>query len=203
MSVGLTVKIIIDRYCRVRSSYQSTVAQRPGSWPVRAPHRRATERASTPSTPALRSARRESPWKSPTSRPTRACFVGDCDRQRPPGPRARVSSRASTSPASVKTTAFSAKRALWAASAEGVPRVGFGGSRCRRTALWPKGVSSADGGFRGAGGGRAARPQPEEGPEAVGAAVRLASRASSLPRTGGVVGYSASDLIMSATCRSP
>jgi hypothetical protein len=42
------------------------------------------------------------------------------------------------------------------------PRVGFGDSCCRRIPLWPRGLSSADGGFRGAGGGRAARPQPEE-----------------------------------------
>jgi hypothetical protein len=92
-------------------------------------------------------------------------------RHRHPATRSR-SSRASTSPVSVNGTASARSGHSWRRAQKAPLAVGFGDSRCRRTASWPKGVPSSDGGFRGAGGGDRARAQPDERPEAVAAAVR-------------------------------
>jgi hypothetical protein len=123
-------------------------------------------------------------------------------RHRHPATRSR-SSRASTSPVSVNGTASARSGHSWRRAQKAPLAVGFGDSRCRRTASWPKGVPSSDGGFRGAGGGGPREHSPRKDPRLWPPRDALASPASSLPRTGGVGSYSASAPIVCGTCRSP
>jgi hypothetical protein len=123
-------------------------------------------------------------------------------RHRHPATRSR-SSRASTSPVSVNGTASARSGHSWRRAQKAPLAVGFGDSRCRRTASWPKGVPSSDGGFRGAGGGGPREHSPRKDPRLWPPRYALASPASSLPRTGGVGSYSASAPIVCGTCRSP